>query len=98
MEYEFKPQKSLDTSKYHFASGEGAIAEGDLIFFYNYIKSKSEGWNLHPETVCGYLDAEGLYFDVFDTITYKNGWNAARKFVEANMSFEDSTENLWSKS
>ena len=76
----------------------GPLRHSYYFFNYNYIKSKSEGWNLHPETVCGYLDAEGLYFDVFDTITYKNGWNAARKFVKANMSFEDSTENLWSKS
>lgn len=98
MTYEFNPQKSLDTSKYHHVSDEDGIAEGNLIDFYNYIKSKSEGWNLHPETVCRYLDEEGLYFDVFETITHKDGWTSARKFVEENMSFVDSVSNLWVQS
>ena len=98
MTHKFKPQISLDHSKYHFSSDEFSVAEGDLVHWYKDIMKKSQDLNVHPKQICKWMDAENIQLDFCNNVSYKQGWISAQKFVEQKMSLEDSVSNLWVQS
>ena len=95
MKYKFKPKKSLDRALYRHGSDSCSVYDGDLIDWYIFIKNRCISWNVEPSQVVRWLDAEDTYLDWSETISVKQGWIAAQKFVEQDMSFEDSVKDVW---